>query len=206
MGVLAPSGQGCGVGDALGDGPDEGDGGVGAGGGVPEGVVKGLAGPQLPAGVAGGQLGLQVEGPGGELQPGESVGGPDGKHSPAGAVDLPAAVDERYDREERVAALASGVGGGEVGVGALLVRRGERGGEGGDELRRTGVVEADAPGRRAERVLVGVDAPQAVVLAFREVAEADLAVGSIQVGVADYAESALSRLGTLLRISLGCAG
>jgi hypothetical protein len=75
-------------------------------------------------------------------------------------------------------------GSGQVAVRPLLICLGERGGEGGDELRRAGVVEAHAPDGRAEGVFVGVDAPQAVVLAFGKVAEADLAVGCGQVGVA----------------------
>ncbi len=74
---------------------------------------------------------------------------------------------------------------GEVGVRSLFVRCGERGGEGLDELGGGAVVEADAPGRRRERVFVGVDAPQAVVFAFGQVAEADPPVGGMNVRVAE---------------------
>lgn len=100
------------------------------------------------------------------------------------SVEAPASVDERVNGLERVTVGASGKRAGKVAVWALPVRHGEGGGEGGDELRGRAVVEADAPGRWAEGVLVGVDAPQSVVVAFGEAAEAGLAVGR-EVGVAE---------------------
>lgn len=72
---------------------------------------------------------------------------------------------------------------GEVGVRPLLVRRGEDGGERLDELGGDAVVEADSPRWRPERVLVGVDAPEPVVLAFGQVAQAHAPVGSAHVHV-----------------------
>lgn len=78
-----------------------------------------------------------------------------------------------------------GIGAGEDALGPLLVGRRQGRGEGGDEFGGALVVEADAPGGRAEAVLVGVDAPQPVVVAFGQVAEADLAVGGGDVGVAE---------------------
>ncbi|KOV35655.1 hypothetical protein ADK58_02755 [Streptomyces sp. XY152] len=101
------------------------------------------------------------------------------------AVELPASVDERVDGQERVAVGASGERAGKVVVRALPVRLGQSGSEGGDELGGRGVVEADAPGRWAESVLIGVDAPQSVVVAFGEVTETDLAVGGREIGVAE---------------------
>lgn len=71
---FAPTEQWGRVGDALGDGSEQGDRGAGAGGRVPGRPVDGPAGPQLPAGVSGGQFGFRVQRPGGELQPGEAVG------------------------------------------------------------------------------------------------------------------------------------
>lgn len=176
-GVLSPSGQRGRVGDALSDGFEEGDGGVGAGGGVPGGAVEGGAGPHLPAGFAGGQLGFRVEASGGELQPGKPVGRLDREDAPPGVVDLPATVDERCYRKKRVSVDAPRIRRRAVGIRPVLVRLGERGGEGTDELCRAGIVEADAPSGRAEGVRIAVDAPETVVLAFGEVSETDLAVG-----------------------------
>lgn len=147
----------------------------------------------MPARVAGVQFDRRVEVAGGVFQCGEPVGCGDGEGPQIRAVEAPASVDERVNGLERVTVGASGKRAGKVAVWALPVRLGEGGGEGSDELRGRAVVEADAPGRWAEGVLVGVDAPQSVVVAFGEVAEADLAVGGREVGVADYVESGLSR-------------
>ncbi|NIY65571.1 hypothetical protein SMALB_3575 [Streptomyces malaysiensis] len=54
-----------------------------------------------------------------------------------------------------------------------------------DDLGGDAVVEAGAPGRRAERIAVGVDAPESVVLAFGEVAQAHAPVGGVHEGVAE---------------------
>ncbi|KOT92723.1 hypothetical protein ADK87_35230 [Streptomyces sp. NRRL F-4711] len=101
------------------------------------------------------------------------------------AVELPASVDERVDGQKRVAVGASGKRAGKVVVRSQPVCLGQDGGERGHQFGGCAVVEADAPGRWAEGVLVGVDPPQPVVVAFREIAEADLAVGGREVDAAD---------------------
>lgn len=192
-GVLAPPGQWSRIGDTLGDGGEQSDRGVGARRRVPDRPVNGVARPQLPAGLACRQFGFRIEVAGDEFQAGQSVRDLDGERTPARAVDLPALFQQGHDGKEGIVVVAPRDWPGEVGGRPLFVCRGEGRGERGNELGGDAIVEADAPGRRPERIAVGGDAPEPVVLAFGEVAQADLAVGSVDVDVADYVESDLSR-------------
>ncbi|GGP40745.1 hypothetical protein GCM10010214_12670 [Streptomyces abikoensis] len=62
---------------------------------------------------------------------------------------------------------------------------GEGGGEGGNEFGGGAVVEGRGPAYGAESIVVGADAPQAVVVSFGQVAQADPVVWCGDVGVAE---------------------
>jgi hypothetical protein len=110
------------------------------------------------------------------------VRGLDREDAPARTVDLPALL-QQHDREEGIVLVDAGDRPGKVSIRPLLIRRGQDGGERLDKLGGDAVIEADAPRRRSEGVLIGVDAPESVVLAFGQLAQAHAPVGSAHVHV-----------------------